>query len=115
MSGLWRGLGGHRSSGTRARSRRGRLGETLGGLRRLRLEQGSEFRHLLLQGGDLGLQGGNLLGQGEERSGKLRQLALNGSGWLCREGSDVAMMQASEQFQVLLTYSFFAAIAGMAL
>lgn len=49
MSGLGKGLEGHRGSGTRARSRRGWFEGMPSRLGRLELEQGSELRDLLLQ------------------------------------------------------------------
>lgn len=115
MSRLWRELGGHRGSGTRARRRRGRFRETPGGLGKLRLEPASEFRHLLLQSGDLGLQGGKLFRQGEQRSGQGQLRAENGRRWLLGGGGQAALMQASQQVEVLAAHPFFAAITGMAL
>jgi len=77
-------------------------------------DEASEIRHLLLQSGDLRLQGVKPLGQGQQRSRKLRPLADNRGRWLLREESQAALMQASEHLQVLAAQPFFAAIAGMA-
>ncbi len=74
-----------------------------------------EISHLLLQRDDLGLQGGKLFRQREQRSRKLRPLALNRGGWLLWEGSQAALMQAGQDLKVLTAHPFFAAIVGMVL
>jgi hypothetical protein len=127
MSGLARRLGGGRSSGTRARSRgcgpgwtlgrallRGR-GQRAGGRVKLLLEQGSELSHLLLERGNLCLQGAQRLRQGEESGGQWWQIALHEGKQRLGERSQAALMQASQQFEVLLAHPFFASVAGMAL
>src|SRR6266496_5921794 len=122
MSRLAGGLG----YGTRAGSRECGLGWTLGGpglLSRSQRDGGSwrvlrdeagEISHLLLQRGDLGLQGAKPLGELQERSRKLRHLAGFGGRRLLWEGSQAARMQAGQQVQLLTAHPFFAAIVGMA-
>jgi hypothetical protein len=79
------------------------------------LVEASEISHLLLQHGDLGLQGAKLFGQRQQRSRKLRHLAEVECRWHLGEGSQAALMQAGQQVQVLTAYPFFAAIVRMAL
>src|SRR5260221_11940054 len=81
----------------------------------MRLEQAGKISHLLLQGGDLGLQGGKLLRHLEERSRQWRNLALNRSWWNLGKRSQTALMQAGQELEMFSAHPFFAAIAGMAL
>ena len=53
--------------------------------------------------------------QSEEGSGQRWQIAGNGGRQLRWKGSQAALMQAGQQFEMLTAHSFFAAIAGMAL
>src|SRR6266851_2999941 len=121
-------LAGRFGYGTRARSRGGGprwalgrpglLGRSQrhGGLWPVLLKEASESSHLLLQCGNLGLQDAQRLWQRQQRGGQRRHLA-GGEG--CRrllwEGSQAALMQASQRLQVLLAHPFFAAIVGIAL
>jgi len=77
-------------------------------------KEAGEIRHLLLQRGDLSLQGAQPLGQGQERVGQRWPLAVNRSRWFLWQGSQAAVMQAGQQVQVLTAHPFFAAIMGMA-
>jgi hypothetical protein len=87
----------------------------VGGWANLLVEQVSEFGDLLLQSGDLGLQGADHFGQGKEGGGQEWQSSRSRDRWLWWEGSQVAMMQASQQIEVLPAQPFFAAIVGMVL
>ena len=78
------------------------------------LEQVGEFRHLLLQCGDLRQQGAKPLGQGQQRGGQGWLLVGPRSRQLLGEGSQAALMQALARLQVLTAHPFFAAIVGMA-
>src|SRR6266568_5164561 len=112
MSRLAGGLG----YGTRAGSRECGLGWTLGGpglLSRSQRDGGpwpvlrdeaGEISHLLLQRGDLGLQGGKLLGQGEELGGQRWRLESFGGRRLLWERSQTAMMQVGQHLQVLTAH-----------
>ena len=77
-------------------------------------EEAGEIRHLLLQRGDLSLQGAQPLGQGQEGVGQRWPLAVNRSRRFLWQGSQAAVMQAGQQVQVLTAHPFFAAIMGMA-
>jgi hypothetical protein len=81
----------------------------------VRLEQAGKISHVLLQGGDLGLQAGKLLRHPEERSRQWRDLALHGGWWNLRKRSQTALMQAGQYLEVFRAHPFFATIAGMAL
>jgi len=78
-------------------------------------DEAGEISHLLLQRGDLGLQGTKPLGERQERSRKLRHLAGEGGRRLLWERSQTAMMQAGQDLQLLTAHPFFAAIVGIAL
>src|SRR5260221_573500 len=69
----------------------------------------------LLQRDDLSLQGAKPLGQGQQRGRERRLLVSNEGRRLLWEGSQAALMQASESLQVLTAHPFFAAILGTAL
>jgi hypothetical protein len=59
---------------------------------RLLLKEAGQISHLLLQGGDLGLQGAQPLGQGEERIAQRWSLAFNRSRRVLWQGSQAALM-----------------------
>src|SRR5260221_8478787 len=112
-------LAGRLGSGTRAGSWGSWLGGTPARLgcrsradwrRRLLLEQKGEISHLLLQGGDLGLQGGKPLWERQKRSRKLRRLGRDGGRRHFGQESQAALMQAGQDLQVITAYPFFAAI-----
>ena len=111
MGGLARRLG----CRTRAGNRGGGLGGTTGrlGLRDRSCRDGGLLA-VLLQCGDLGLQGAQGLGERQQRSRKLRHLVGQGSRRLLWEGSQTALMQAGQFLEVVLAQPFFAAIAMMA-
>src|SRR5260370_15070321 len=119
-------LAGRLGCGTRAGSRECGLGWTLGRaglLGRSRSddwllpvlrEEAGEISHLLLQGGNLGLQGVKPLGQRQECSRQRRPRAGNGGGWLLWERSQAALMQAGQPQGVFLAHPFFSALVGVA-
>src|SRR6266702_6284662 len=122
MNWLARGLG----CRTRAGSRRGGLGGTtgrLGLLGRSRRdgwllpvlrEQAREIRHLLLQRGDLSLQGVKPLGQGQQRGSPRWQFVGTGSKRLLGERGQAALMPLGQQVQILSAHPFLATIVRMA-
>jgi hypothetical protein len=79
------------------------------------LEQARKISHLLLQGGDLGLQAGKLLRYLQEHSRPWRDLALHRNWWNLGKRSQTALMQAGQKLELFSAYPFFAAIARMAL
>ncbi len=122
MNWLARGLG----CRTRAGSRGGGLGGTtgrLGLLGRSRrdgwllpvlLKEAREIRHLLLQRGDLSLQGVQPLRQGQQRGSPRWQFVGTGSRRLLGERGQAALMPLGQQVQILSAHPFFATIARMA-
>src|SRR5216683_811457 len=122
MNWLARGLG----CRTRAGSRGGGLGGTtgrLGLLGRSRRDgwllpvlrdEAREIRHLLLQRGDLSLQGVQPLRQGQQRGSPRWQFVGTGSRRLLGERGQAALMPLGQQVQILSAHPFFATIARMA-
>jgi hypothetical protein len=75
-------------------------------------QQTGEISHLLLQRGDLGLQGSNLLRQDEERSGKLWRRDRFGGRLFLWKGSQAPLMEVGKHVQVLIAHPFFVTIVG---
>ena len=77
------------------------------------LEQGTQLSHLLVQSGELRLQGAQHLWQGEQLRGQRGGNGRRGVG--LRQRGQGALMQTGELTQVVLTEAVFAPIAGMGL
>src|SRR5450755_2225648 len=82
---------------------------------RLLHQQEGEISHLLVQRAELSLHGGKLFGQRQQLSRQRGHLALHRSRWNFGKGRQAALMQASQELEMLLAQPFFAAIVGMAL
>jgi hypothetical protein len=81
----------------------------------VRVKQVCEFRHLLLQSGDLVLQGVQRLWQGEQIGGQRGPRGGQRGRWQRWQQRQSALMQTSQLAQVVLTEAVFAAIARMGL
>jgi hypothetical protein len=77
------------------------------------LEQVSESTHLLLQSGELGLQGGECLREREQFRGQGGNARSGRCGLSLRQQRQCALMQMSQQPQMVLTQSVFAPIVRM--
>jgi hypothetical protein len=78
------------------------------------LKEARESRHLLLQRGDLGLQGVKPLRQGQQRGSHRWQFVGTGGRRLLGERRQAALMPVGQQVQLLSAHPFFATIVRMA-
>src|SRR5215470_16001663 len=104
-------LAGRLDVGTSARSRRGGFGDAPGPGGwgdRSGWEQATEFSHLLLQGGELSLHHVQLLRQREQGSRQWWVGVGRGGRRHWGEGSQAALMEASEHFEMLAAQPPFA-------